>query len=608
MSDEKFPDAIAALEASLDLTVDTPDALRRKLIEQRILSEQLGVIGSAVRVAAQGIAILTPAVETEGPRIAFVNDGFCTLYGRTRDEVIGETPLAFGIIERHEAILADLLSHVFERQTFEAEATARRKDGSEFELDLQLVPVEDHGQITHWVAFLRDVSETKSQVGLLRHQAMHDPLTNLPNRLLLLDQLEKAINNARQRDSTVALLLMDLDRFKEVNDTFGHQFGDSLLKQIAYRLQNQIRLTDTVARLGGDEFAVVVPSPIDADYVANTAKRILSTLEQPFVVDGQILEVGASIGIAIYPLHGTDVRTLLRRADVAMYAAKQAQAGYSFHRDEYDSRSPDELGLVVEMRQAIEHDEFELYYQPKLHLRTGLMTRAEVLIRWNHPHRGLLPPGAFVPVAERTGIIRNITDWVFDRALAQCREWHEAGAPVHLAVNVSAKSLLESTLPSKIQALLDKYDVDARFIKIEITESSIMADPNHAVTIMQDLQELGIRLSVDDFGTGYSSLTHLRQLPIDEIKVDKSFVMGMTTSDADAAIVRTVIDLGHNLGKQVCAEGVENQETWWRLGELGCDLAQGYFIGKPMPAGLFLNWLLESSWGLNRAPKRVVSR
>ncbi|MGZ5492792.1 MAG: diguanylate cyclase domain-containing protein, partial [Thermoanaerobaculia bacterium] len=330
MSDERYSDVMASLEATLDAVPDSPESLRRKLSEQRILSEQLGLIGSAVRVSAQGIAILTPAVETVGPRIAFVNDGFCALYGCTRDEVIGQTPMAFGIVERHEATVADLLTHVFERQAFEAEATARKKDGTEFELDLQLIPVEDAGEITHWVAFLRDISETKSQVGILRHQAMHDPLTNLPNRLLLLDQLEKAINQARQRNSTVALLLMDLDRFKEVNDTFGHQFGDSLLKQIASRVQNQVRVHDTVARLGGDEFAIVVTSPIDTDYVATTARRILSTLEQPFVIDGQVLEVGASIGIAVYPAHGTDVRTLLRRADVAMYAAKQAQAGYSF--------------------------------------------------------------------------------------------------------------------------------------------------------------------------------------------------------------------------------------------------------------------------------------
>ena len=299
---------------------------------------------------------------------------------------------------------------------------------------------------------------------------------------------------------------MDLDRFKEVNDTFGHQFGDTLLKQIAAACRTRSASTTPWRAWAATSSRSSFRSPIDSEYVANTARRVLSTLEQPFVIDGQVLEVGASIGIAVYPTHGTDVRTLLRRADVAMYAAKQAQAGYSFHRDEYESRSPDELGLVVEMRQAIEHDEFELYYQPKLHLRTGLMTRAEVLIRWNHPHRGLLAPGAFIPVAERTGIIRNITDWVFDKALEQTRAWHDAGAPVHLAVNVSAKSLQEQNLPAKIHGLLDKWKVDPRFLKIEITESSIMADPNHALAIMSMLQSLGVRLSVDDFGTGYSSL------------------------------------------------------------------------------------------------------
>jgi len=596
--DAEFPN----LASEPDL--ESAEALQRKLIEQKILSEQLGLIGSAVRVAGQGIAILTPAVEATGPRIAFVNEGFCVMYGCTREEVIGQTSMAFGIIERHEAIMAEMLDHMFEQQQFEAEATARRKDGTEFELDMQLIPVAEAGEITHWVAFLRDITENKSQVGRLRHQAMHDPLTGLPNRLFLLDQFEKAIDTARQRNSTVALLLMDLDRFKEVNDTFGHQFGDTLLKQISARLQNQIRVNDTVARLGGDEFAIIVPAPIDSEYVANTARRVISSLEQPFVVDGQVLEVGASIGIAAYPEHGADVRTLLRRADVAMYAAKQAQSGFSFHHEEYESRSPDELGLVVEMRQAIENDEFVLYYQPKLHLRTGLMTRAEVLIRWNHPHRGLLAPGAFIPAAERTGIIRNITDWVFDKALEQARAWHDSGAPVHLAVNVSAKSLQEQVLPAKVHGFLDKWKVDSRFLKIEITESSIMADPNHALEIMSTLQSLGIRLSIDDFGTGYSSLVHLRQLPVDEIKIDKSFVMGMTTVDDDAAIVRTVIDLAHNLRKQVCAEGVENQETWWRLADLGCDLVQGYFISKPIPADEFMQWLVDTSWGIACVPPR----
>ncbi len=494
-----------------------------------------------------------------------------------------------------------MLHHVFARKAFAAEATAARKDGREFELDLQLVPVEDGGELTHWVAFLRDVTESRNEIVALRHQAMHDGLTDLPNRMMLFDRLAEALEAARSENRLIALLLMDLDRFKDVNDTFGHHFGDVLLKQVAFRLRNQLHVDDTVARLGGDEFAIVLTSALDANAVAMTARRILNTLQQPFVVEGQVLEVGASIGIALSPQHGNDARTLMRRADIAMYAAKQSNTGYTFHdRDEGESRDPDQLSLVVEMRGGIERDEFELYYQPKRHLRSGLMTRAEVLLRWNHPTRGLLLPASFIPIAERTGLIKMMTDWILDRALQQCRAWQDAGAPVHIAVNVSAKSLLEETLPSKVQSALDKWNVDPRFLKIEITESSIMADPAHALAIMSMLQSMGVRLSVDDFGTGYSSLTHLRELPIDEIKIDKSFVMGMMTSDADAAIVRTVIDLAHNLGKQVCAEGVEDATTLLCLEQMGCDLAQGYFISRPVPAAGLMTWLTDSFWGLKK--------
>jgi diguanylate cyclase (GGDEF)-like protein/PAS domain S-box-containing protein len=580
--------------------VEIPEELQRKLTEQRIQGEQLRLLGSAIRVSAEGIAILTPAVEAVGPRIAFVNDGFCAIYGRRAEDIIGQTPEIFGIVARHQSILESLLHHVFEHRPFEGEATARRANGTEFELDLQLVPVEDGGQLTHWVAFLRDVTAAKHQVSSLRHQAMHDALTGLPNRTLLFDALERSIGTAREAKSMLALMLMDLDRFKEVNDTFGHHFGDALLKQVAFRLQNQMRGGDVVARLGGDEFAVVLPTTADAHSTAITARRILNTLEQPFVVEGQVLEVGASIGIALYPEHGTDARTLLRRADVAMYDAKQKQNGYSFHREDGGSRTGEQLSLIVELRRAVERNELELYYQPKLHMRTGIMTRCEVLMRWNHPVRGLLAPAAFIPAAERTGLIRSMTDWLLDRALEQCRAWQDAGAPIHLAVNVSAKSLLDQALPGKVQGALDRWGVDPRFLKIEITESSIMADPAHALAILSMLQSMGVRLSVDDFGTGYSSLTHLRELPIDEIKIDKSFVMGMTTSEADAAIVRTVIDLAHNLGKQVCAEGVEDEEMWRMLAELGCDLAQGYWISRPAPAAELMQWLVKTSWGLAR--------
>ncbi len=592
-------DAATSLHTPWTTTLDSDAS--RELNAQRIESEQLRLLGSAVHVAALGIAILTPAVEAVGPRIAFVNDGFCAMFGRSREGVIGQTPAIFGIVERQQSISDALLQHVFERTPFEAEATATRADGTEFELDLQLVPVEDAGELTHWVAFLRDVTETKLQVIALRHQAMHDSLTGLPNRTMLFDALERATDVARQRKTMLALMLMDLDRFKEVNDTFGHHFGDALLRQVAFRLQNQLRGSEMVARLGGDEFAILLPQTGDATDAASTAKRVLRALEAPFVVEGQVLEVGASIGIALYPEHGPDARTLARRADVAMYAAKQKQSGFSFHRPDSNPATADQLALVVELRRAMERNELQLHYQPKLHLRTGLVTRAEVLLRWNHPQRGHLLPVHFIPIAERTGLIRPLTDWLLDRALEQCRKWQDEGAPVHVAVNISAKSLLDQSLPDKVQRALDRWSVDPRFLKIEITESSIMADPAHALAILSLLQSMGVRLSVDDFGTGYSSLTHLRELPIDEIKIDKSFVLGMLTSEADAAIVRTVIDLGHNLGKQVCAEGVENEATWRALGDLGCDLAQGFWIARPMAAEDLMAWLVETGWGLHRS-------
>jgi diguanylate cyclase (GGDEF)-like protein/PAS domain S-box-containing protein len=598
MSD-RIPDDSDALQ-SWATALESAEELQKKLAAQRLHTERLELLGSAVHATAEGIAIFTPAVEAVGPRIAFVNEGFTTLFGLRRDEVIGQTPVVFGIVERHQSILDSLLQHFFEQRPFEAEATARRPDGSEFDLDLQLIPIRENEQVTHWVAYLRDITTAKLQVTSLRHQALHDGLTGLPNRTFLFDALEKALDAAREKRATMGLILMDLDRFKEVNDSFGHHFGDALLKQVAFRLRNQMQEGDVVARLGGDEFAVVLPSALDAQLAATTARRLLNALEQPFVVEGQVLEVGASIGIALYPEHGTDARTLVRRADVAMYSAKQKQSGYGFHQDGWETQARDDLSLIVELRGAIERNELELYYQPKLHVRTGLMTRCEVLIRWNHPTRGHLAPGAFIPVAERTGVIRAVTDWLFDHALEQCRDWQAEGAPVHLALNVSAKSLLDHTLPSKVQQALDRWNVDARFLKIEITESSIMADPAHALAILSMLQSMGVRLSVDDFGTGYSSLTHLRELPIDEIKIDKSFVMQMTENDADASIVRTVIDLAHNLGKQVCAEGVENEATWERLKAMGCDLAQGYWIARPMPAAALRVWLEKTSWGMQR--------
>lgn len=565
------------------------------------MSDDDHLLATAVRVSGQGVAIFTPALEAIGPRIRFVNDAFCAMYGVTSDSVVGQPLVTLHIVERQQGIMNDLLDHVFEGEPFEAEATARRADGTEFEIDFEMTPVMDGDAIAHWVLFVRDVTQAKQQLGILRRQAMFDPLTSLPNRAMLIDALEKALDVARGGKSVVALLLLDLDHFKDINDTFGHQYGDVLLRNVGDRLRSQVGSTDIVARLGGDEFAIVMTSASDAGKVASAARRILNSFQQPFSLDAVTIETDGSIGIAMYPQHGTDARTLMRHADVAMYAAKEANSGYAFHTQENAARTPEELALLAEIRGAIERDEFELYYQPKLHLRSGLMTRAEALIRWNHPKRGLLAPGAFIPMAERTGLIKPLTDWVINRVLQQLSEWHETGAPVHVAINVPAKSLREQTLPGRIQSLLDKWHIDPRFLKLEITETGVVSDPAHALAIMSMLQSMGLRLSLDDFGTGYSSLTHLQQLPVDEIKIDKSFVMTMLDSEADSTIVRTIIDLGRNLGKQVCAEGVETEEVWRKLGEMECDLAQGYWISKPVPAAQLIQWLVDTFWGMKHA-------
>ncbi len=543
------------------------------------MSDPLIDLGSAVRVSSQGIAILTPVIEPTGPRILFVNDALCAMYRTTRDAFLDQAIISFGIVEQQHDIVNDLLNHVYENETFEAEVTAHRKDGSEFQAELQIIPAIENFVTTHWVLFLRDVTDSKQQLAALRRQALYDPLTGLPNRQMLIDRLDKTLDSARSSKKSVALLLMDLDHFKDINDTFGHQYGDVLLRDVGDRLRSHIDAGDIVARLGGDEFAIVMTSARDANKVAGIARRILNGFQQPFVIEGQVVEAGTSIGIA-------------------MYAAKEANSGYAFYSQTQDSRTPEEMSLVAEMRGAMERNEFEMYYQPKLHLRSGLMTRAEALIRWNHPKRGLLSPVAFIPIAERTGLIKPLTDWMLNRVLQQLNEWHAAGAPVHVAVNVSANSLREQTLPAKIQSLLDKWSVDPRFLKIEITETGVVSDPAHALAIMSMLQSMGLRLSLDDFGTGYSSLTHLRQLPVDEIKIDKSFVMSMLDSEADTTIVRIMIDLGRNLGKQVCAEGVETEEVWRRLVEMDCDLAQGYWISKPIPAAALIEWLVDTFWGM----------
>ena len=443
------------------------------------------------------------------------------------------------------------------------------------------------GEMAVLEALARELAGALEKADLVEevlHQALHDALTGLPNRTLFHQRVQRAIATAKAVDAHVAVMLIDLNRFKEVNDTLGHHNGDLLLQDFSRRLQNSLRPGDTVARLGGDEFAIVIPSvdgPAGAERVVN---RVLRALDEPFSLHELTLDVDAAIGVALYPDHGGDPATLLQRADVAMYGAKGALSGYELYSAENDRYSPRRLALVSELRSAASRGELRVHYQPKSDLRTGQITGLEALIRWQHPRYGAVAPDEFIPIAEQTGSIRALTSFVLEEALTQCGTWRRAGLNLDMAVNLSVRSLLDSDLPAEIANLLRATDVPPGCLTLELTESSMMSDPVRTADVLGRLSALGTRISIDDYGTGYSSLSYLRRLPVDEMKIDKSFVQSMSGNDDDEVIVRSTVDLGHNLGLRVVAEGVESEADWARLAALGCDSAQGYFLSKPIPA------------------------
>jgi diguanylate cyclase (GGDEF)-like protein/PAS domain S-box-containing protein len=573
------------------------DRAVRELIETGVASERIGYLESAVQSAPEGIVVMVPQGDGR-PRIAFVNEGFCRLTGRTREDVIGQTPVLFSDEDVDRAMLDALLHPLCQRRGFDGEAMASRRDGSRYVLDLAVVPVhDDDGALQYWVAYMRDVSERKAQLAALEHQVLHDVLTDLPNRVLIRDRLEQAILAAERDGNAVGLMILDLDDFKDVNDTLGHHFGDEVLRQVATRVRPFLRSVDTLARLGGDEFGILLPSITDMKDAMRTAQNVFTAFVDPFDIEGQTFECGASIGVGIYPGNGNDALAIMRCAEVAMYAAKSTKNGFLPYAPEQETSSVSSLSLRVDLREAIEQDQLVLYYQPKIHLRSGLVTRVEALVRWRHPERGLMQPDQFIPLAERTALIKPLTDWVLDCALGQCRAWHDTGFPIHVAVNLPTQSLLEPFLPQRVSRTLEKWQLDPRVLKLEITESGIMADPPHVLAILHLLRTLGVRLSLDDFGTGYSSLIHMRNLPVDEIKIDKSFIMGMKHNESDSAIVRSIISLAHSLGHEVVAEGVDDEETFRMLSELGCDLAQGYYLTPPLPPDDLMKWLADSKWG-----------
>jgi diguanylate cyclase (GGDEF)-like protein len=437
----------------------------------------------------------------------------------------------------------------------------------------------------------RDVTDRIELQERLAYQATHDELTALPNRAAVLSRGAELLA-ARRGAERVAVLLLDLDRFKEVNDTLGHGYGDRLLAQVGPRLRPHVRDVDVVARLGGDEFLLLLPDTT-VDGARAAAARARAALNEPFLVDGLALDVDVSIGVAVSSAGPADIDSLLRQADIAMYTAKERQSGVEVYDAAADGHDRGRLVLLSEFRRGLAEGHLVLHYQPKMSLGTGAVVGVEALVRWEHPTRGLLMPGDFLPAVEQTGLIEPLTDCVLDLALAQVREWTEQGLAVPVAVNLSARSVHRADLPERVFSALTVHGVPADMLRLELTESALLAEPARARDVLSRLHAAGVRVSIDDFGTGYSSMGHLKHLPVDEIKIDRSYIAEMSSSAEDAAMVRSVIDLGHELGLTVVAEGVEDAGTAASLTGLRCDVGQGYLFAAPQSAVALTAWLAE---------------
>jgi diguanylate cyclase (GGDEF)-like protein len=424
------------------------------------------------------------------------------------------------------------------------------------------------------------------------HQAYHDPLTGLPNRAMMRRQLNRAITRARETGTKSAVILIGLNRFKQINDTLGHTTGDAVLKIVGQRLTNIVRECDSVARLGGDEFLLIMDGADEAGAV-DIANRVGAIMSAPVQVDELRPSVTVTMGAAICPDHGTSPDELVRRADIAMYVAKDAERPIAFYQLGQDEAHLRRLALINELRKAIEANDLYVVYQPKVDARSGDAHAAEALLRWKHPRLGMMSPAEFVPLAERSGNIRLLTQWVLRRVIRQLREWRDEGLDVNVSANISTLDLLDPQLPGLISGLLEEHGVSVSQLVLEVTESAVMADAENAIAALQKLSGLGLRISIDDFGTGYSSLAQLKRLPVSELKIDKSFVMHMVEDADDEIIVRSTIELAHNMGLKVVAEGVENAACRSLLAQLGCDSLQGYFFARPLAPEDFSRWLSE---------------
>ncbi len=590
---------VGAGERNVKLNVGSRDELGQVVTVFNAMQDQLLATETRIRAVTENVfdAIITA---DERGVIDSVNHAVEKMYGYQASELVGKNVsmlMPEPYRREHDRYIQKYIITGRGRViNSRIEVKGQRKDGSTFPMELAISEMTI-GEHRYFNAVMRDITEVKRQTAALQHQALHDALTELPNRTLLSDRIRQSILFSRRNQQPLALLILDLDRFKEINDTLGHQYGDRVLQQAARRMREVLRESDTIARLGGDEFAVLLPRT-SVEQATHIAKKLLATVDAPFSVDGQLLHVGVSIGIALFPQHGDDEVMLLQRADVAMYVAKRNHLGYSLYDPLTDQHSLRNLALLGELRLAIDQNQLQLHYQPKVNLATGRIYGVEALVRWEHPVHGLMSPDEFVPLAEQTGLIGVLSEWVLATGLRQCKENRSRQLDLHVALNMSVRNLQDPEFPRKVERLTRELGQEASLIRLEITETAIMEDPVRALDALDMLSNMGVRMSIDDFGTGYSSLTHLKQMPVDELKIDQSFVRDMVEDESDAVIVRSIIDLAHNIGITVVAEGVHNQATYEMLRAMGCDGVQGYYISKPMTVEALYRWIDESEWGL----------
>ncbi|NRT55579.1 two-component system response regulator [Sphaerotilus uruguayifluvii] len=521
-------------------------------------------------------------------RLLYVSPAIERIWGMPVEEMMKDWRLWFAQIhpEDIEAVRAAVVDASPHRGNYELRFRMRRPDGQLRHVLLRSFAVQDeHGNTVRRAGIAQDVTEQHLQDARIQHLAYHDPLTDLPNRMLMLDRMERGLAQAQRHHRALALLFLDLDRFKTINDTLGHLVGDELLRQVAQRLRQLLPPDVTIARLGGDEFLVLVEDLDDAAQAARIADELMGALDLPFEIDAQDLHVSASVGVSLYPRDSSDAQTLLKYADTALYKAKAAGRNtYCFFSPEMDAQAHERLRLENDLRRAIERGELRVHYQPQF-AADGRLEGAEALLRWQHPQRGLIGPGEFIPLAEETGLIHVIGDWVLDEACHQARQWHLLGhAGVRVAVNLSVRQLQRHGLDRTVRSALRRSGLAAAQLELEITESSMMDDPEGTLSLLHTLRGIGVQLSVDDFGTGYSSLAYLKRLPLQRLKIDRSFVDGIPDDGDDIAIVEAIVALARKMNLRIVAEGVETGAQRDLLTRLGCDEMQGYLLGRPMAA------------------------